>query len=1230
MDDGRANQPKPVLVGGGVASAITPERWQRIKEVFGLALECELAGRSVLLQDACAGDEALRTEIESLLVEAEGNGAVTSEVFQSMSPPSSVPPKETADPMLGRRIGAYRLEKRIGYGGMASVYQASRADDEFRKRVAVKILRADFDNAELLKRFRNERQTLAVLDHANIVKLLDGGTTEEGLPYLVMDYVEGRPIDDYCDEHTLTVEQRLRLFCGVCEAVRCAHRSQVIHRDLKPNNILVAADGTPKLLDFGIAKVLSAQTAETVITRTATRHLTPAYASPEQVRGEPVTVATDVYSLGMVLYELLTGHRPYRLKQRTPAEMERAICEQEPESPSTAIDRVETERLADGTTVTKTAELVSRTRGGDPAKLRRNLRGDVDNILLKALEKDRQRRYASVDEFEQDIRNQLAQRPVKARRNTLTYRASRFAGRHATEVIAGATVLLILLAMVGFIVNAERRAAESVREEVANQRLRGRRSVAVLGFKNLSTRPDTAWLSTALSEMLTTELIAGGGIRTIPGEDIARTKISLSLPESESFSKATLRRVYQNLGSDFVISGSYLDLGDTGHNIRLDLRVQDAVLGETLASLVESGSEATLPDLVTRTGVDLREKLGLAVVSSSETARAPAVLPANPVAVKLYAEGLAKLRAFDVLSARDLLEKAVASDPSFAMAHSALADAWTVLGYDAKAKEEAKKASELAANLPREESLLIEGQYGQASKDWNRTTAIYQTLFSFFPDNLDYGLRLAGSQISNNKTTEALATLELLRRLPPPPGSDPRIDLIEARAAAAVSDYQRQARAAARAAVKGRALGSQLLVAQAKLDEGSALETLGDPKMAHAALDESRRLFFASGDTFGEANVLRGMGAVLLRQGDYPNAKWNIEESLRIARQIGNRASEANALDLLFLLVYRQGDLDAAKHMAEQSQAVAREVNDLVSQSRALNWIASVENDQGQFPSAEKHYEEALTVARESGNQGQVASVLNNLGTLYINQGDYARALSTLERCLTITRETGNKVNTGNVLITLSGTRLLAGEFGPAMALATEALQTFREAENQRDTGYALYTLAVIKGTQNDLVGAWADQQEALGIRERIGAKTDAANSRFSLAEIALERGRAADAEHLASQVVEYFHKEKLPSREGDAYRVLADSLRVQGRLSEAQSAVISAQATLADGEPMARARVTIVDARIRAASGNLAEALNLLEEVVTRAKKERWPDIEFDARLAIGELLKPGKPDAA
>ena len=419
------------------------EKWNQLKELFSAALERDPGQRSAFLLEACGRDDALRAEVESLL---SSYGHADSFIERPAGEATLDTPGETP---VGQRIGSYQVIREIGTGGMAVVYLAVRADDQYRKRVAIKLVKKGLDLEEIPRRFRNERQTLAALDHPNIVKLLDGGSTQEGLPYLVMDYVEGMPITEYGDSRRLSINERLELFRTVCGAVHYAHQNLVIHRDLKPGNILVTAGGVPKLLDFGIAKLLNPEvSAQTVlVTQADQRLMTPEYASPEQVRSQPITTATDVYSLGVLLYELLTGHRPYRLKDQSLREIEWAICEVEPEKPSSVVTHGSHIPSAEGSADSRLKPaLVSQIREGRPEKLRRRLLGDLDNVVLMALRKEPQRRYASVEQLSQDIRRHLEGLPVAARPATLRYRASKFVRRHPAGVAAAAAVLLILLA----------------------------------------------------------------------------------------------------------------------------------------------------------------------------------------------------------------------------------------------------------------------------------------------------------------------------------------------------------------------------------------------------------------------------------------------------------------------------------------------------------------------------------------------------------------------------------------------------------------------------------------------------------------------------------------------------------------------------------------------------------------------------------------------------------------
>ncbi|MBI4908374.1 MAG: protein kinase [Acidobacteria bacterium] len=426
---------------------MTPERYQHVKAIFQKALELPPAHRPAYLAQSCIGDDQLRGEVETLL---QSDTAETS--FLDKSPVDPVSKLlEMADAPPPNRIGQYEIIRELGRGGMGAVYLGSRADDQYRKQVAIKIVLRDRENATVLERFRRERQILANLDHPNIALLLDGGATPEGLPYLVMEYVEGQAIDSYCDELHLDVTARLRLFLTVCSAVQHAHQNLIIHRDLKPGNILVKKDGTVKLLDFGIAKLVSTQSSTQTLDKTATalRLLTPEYASPEQVKGDPVTTSTDVYQLGVVLYQLLTGHHPFAYRNR--AAILQMLLSDEPEPPSKAVYRIAEEENIDGTvSVVRTPQSISEARAASADTLNRKLLGDLDAIAARALAKDPAKRYTTVEQLAHDVRNHLEDQPVNARPQTMPYHAAKFYRRNKRSVLVGAMVIFLLVCGVAF------------------------------------------------------------------------------------------------------------------------------------------------------------------------------------------------------------------------------------------------------------------------------------------------------------------------------------------------------------------------------------------------------------------------------------------------------------------------------------------------------------------------------------------------------------------------------------------------------------------------------------------------------------------------------------------------------------------------------------------------------------------------------------------------------------
>jgi len=413
---------------------MNPERWNKIQSLFDKALELNPSERENFLKQECGNDTELFDEVISLLSADEKQHSIFSG--------SATDYIAVADANLdGKTFGNYRAIKQIGSGGMGSVYLAERADGQFEQKVALKVVKPGMNSREIISRFEEERQILARLQHPNIARLLDGGISELGLPYFTLEYVEGKPITEYCDENNLTIEERLKLFKKVCEAVLYAHQNLVIHRDIKPSNILVQKDGTVKLLDFGIAKVFEEDEDQKFVTRTGMRVMTPEYASPEQVRGEAVSTATDIYSLGLILYQLLTGCPPYEVTSTSALEMERIICLTKPQKPSTMVTKI----FSSVDHRKKTSpDYISQKRKTSIPKLRKRISGDLDNICLMAIRKEPERRYSSIAQFIADLDNHLTGLPIIARKSTAGYRTKKFIQRHRVGVVIISLAVFII------------------------------------------------------------------------------------------------------------------------------------------------------------------------------------------------------------------------------------------------------------------------------------------------------------------------------------------------------------------------------------------------------------------------------------------------------------------------------------------------------------------------------------------------------------------------------------------------------------------------------------------------------------------------------------------------------------------------------------------------------------------------------------------------------------------
>jgi DNA-binding winged helix-turn-helix (wHTH) protein/tetratricopeptide (TPR) repeat protein len=721
-----------------------------------------------------------------------------------------------------------------------------------------------------------------------------------------------------------------------------------------------------------------------------------------------------------------------------------------------------------------------------------------------------------------------------------------------------------------------------------------RRSIAVIGFRNLSRRPDEAWLSTALAEMLSTELVAGEKLRLVSGEDIARTKLELPLADTDSLSRETLSRLHKNLDSDLIVLGSYTALGEKpGTRIRLDVTLQDTSAGETVADVAVVGNEADLFDMVSRAGSQLRAKLGVEAVSPVEEVYVRASLPSNPEATRLYSEGLARLRVFDILAGRDLLQQSIAADPKFTLAHSALAEAWGLMGDTKKAQQEARKAYDLSSSLSREEKLLVEGRYRYIGHEYEKAIDVYRTLFTLFPDNRDYGLRLAWAQTRGGKEHDALATVELLRKLPPPASEDPRIELAAAWAWDFLNDFKQQEQPAALAVEKARAQGSRFLLALARQNQCWIYYHFGQPQIAVAACREAADIFSAAGDRQDEANVLRTW-ADAIAQTDPPQSIRLYEQAESNFRRNGSDRGVADVLNNLGNLYESLGDPARAEKMQRQALPIYRLLDDKRDLASTLDSLTVALRDQGDLKGATKLAEDGVELNREVADADLEASLVGNLAVIHYLQGNLQDAKEGLERSLTVLQNVGDQHYAAGVMLSLGRVLL----------------------------------------DQADFVGARKMYEQALTLRTSAGGQFAISEAQLALADLALEEARSpAEQEASIRQVLIVFRQQKARDNETRAWCTLSRALVVEGKMADAREAIGEALPLAAKSKnPQVHWRTAIAAAVVEgdekgARSSSAKVARKELAAVIARSRERGYLLVELDARLAMATLeMKAGQ----
>jgi eukaryotic-like serine/threonine-protein kinase len=1132
---------------------LTPEQWDKIKALFEEALEKPSGERPQFLASATA-EPLVRDEARRLLASHSeaGNFLSASPVHGALDPPTAGHPAaafQSGDLLAGR----FRIVRFLARGGMGEVYEAE--DQELREPVALKVVRPDLlRDPRAADRFRREVHLAKKVTHPNVCRIFDifrhqpgpGTSSEAGgsILFVAMELLLGETLAQCLRESgRMKMEQALPLAVQMAAGLGAAHEAGVLHRDFKPGNVVLVS--SPKgmravITDFGLALRASVEsTLSGSLTETGKSFGTPAYMSPEQVEGKELTPASDVYSLGLVLYQMVTGARPF--EDTTALSMAVRRLHEDPAPPRTLV---------------------------------RDLDPHYEAVVLRCLERDVRRRFADAGEVARVLRREV--------------RVSR---RPPRWVWAAVAALLVVAMIAALVLGRTGHKAHPQAGSVELSTVSLRRSVAVLPLKNLSGRSETGWVAAALAEMLSTELEAGEKLRVVPGENVVRVTSDLGIGTADTLGRDTLGRLRQSLGSDVVVVGSYLDVGSGGGGqIRLDLRLQDTLSGDTVSSVTEKGSEARLDELVTQAGTDLRSKLGVGDITPSQAASLRASLPKSTEATQLYAEGLAKLRVFDALGARAVLEKAIGIEPGYSQAHSALADAWTALGYDRDARREAQKAYQLSAGLPREQRLWIEARTWEAKKDWDKAARAYRSLFDFFPDNVDYGLSLAGALTRGGKANDALTVIAALHKLPPPAGDDPRIDLAEGAAYDTLAAFQEEETAAGQAADKARILGARLLLARALDAKSRSYGNRGLWSKSGDTAAEARQIYSSAGDREGVARSLRTMGIVLYKQGHFGESAKTYQEALQIQREIGSDGEAAVTLNDLATAMWDEGDWSGSQSMYQQAVDLFRRVGNQAGYAGALGNLAGILMDRGDLPGARQMYEEGLRVSRQIGDKSGEGFELVNLADILAQQGKLGDARKTYER----------------------------------------AANLFRDSGDQSSLAYPLAGIAEVLMAQDQLSAAAEQYAQALKLRQQAGEQAMARHTRLEIAELLLEQGKpTAEVEASVLSLLSDFRKGDDAEGQMDAATLLALILLAERKFTDAQSAASAAQVASARTQNYAkRTLLEIVQARV-AAQNDASGAEDKLQKIAEDCRRRGFVQLQLEAELALGEARIETQPAA-